>query len=119
MKKLYSSVTGVDQGSIQLFSDFEDEGEMWSGTGERERWMPVEFSEPFKGIPSVFITLELLDLHSGANHRTVTVAENISETGFDAILRTWGDTRIARARAAWIAIGEVKGDEDWDIDYGS
>ena len=92
---------------------------MWSGDGECERWMPVEFSEAFKTTPSVFITLELLDLHSGANHRTVTVAENITETGFDAILRTWGDTRIACATAAWIAIGEIKGDEDWDIDYGS
>ena len=119
MKKLYSSVTGIDQGAVQLFSDFEDGGEMWSGAGERERWMPVEFSETFKTKPSVFITLELLDLHSGANHRTVTVAENITEAGFDAVLRTWCDTRIARATAAWIAIGEIKGDEDWDIDYGS
>lgn len=119
MKKLYSTVTGVDQGSVLLFSDFEDEGEMWSGTGERERALAVSFSEPFKTQPTVFITLELLDLHSGANHRTVTVAENVTESGFDAVLRTWGDTRIARARAAWIAIGEVKGDEDWDIDYGS
>ena len=119
MKKLYSSVTGIDQGSVQLFSDFEDNGEMWAGQGERERRMPVLFSEPFKTTPAVFISLELLDLHSGANHRTVTVAKNISETGFDAVLRTWGDTRIARASAAWMAIGEVKGDEDWDIDYGS
>jgi hypothetical protein len=119
MKKLYSSVTGIDQGSVQLFSDFEDDGEMWSGDGDRERSIPVLFSEVFKTAPSVFITLELLDLHSGANHRTVTLAENITEQGFDAVLRTWGDTRIARARATWIAIGEVKGDEDWEIDYGS
>jgi hypothetical protein len=119
MKKLYSSVTGIDQGSVQLFSDFEDNGEMWSGDGDRERMVPVLFSEVFKTVPSVFITLELLDLHSGANHRTVTLAENITEQGFDAVLRTWGDTRIARARATWLAIGEVKGDEDWEIDYGS
>ena len=70
-----------------LFSDFEDGGDMWSGQGDRERWMPVEFSEPFKSVPTVFITLELLDLHSGANHRTVTVAENVTHTGFDAVLR--------------------------------
>ena len=92
---------------------------MWSGTGEREKAIAVQFSEPFRAQPSVFITLELLDLHSGANHRTVTVAENVTADGFDAVLRTWGDTRIDRARAAWIAIGEVKGDEDWDIDYDS
>jgi len=88
MKKLYSSVTGVDQGSVQLFSDFQDQGEMWSGQGERERSVSVEFSEPFKSQPSVFITLELLDLHSGANHRTVTLAKNVTNSGFDAVLRT-------------------------------
>lgn len=115
MKKLYSSVTGIDQGSVQLFSDFEDGGEMWSGQGDRERWMPVEFSERFKSQPAVFITLELLDLDADANHRTVTVAENVTETGFDAVLRTWGDTRIARARATWMAIGEILGEDDWDL----
>lgn len=119
MKKLYSTVTGIDQGVAALFSDFESDGEMWSGEGERTCTVAVAFSEPFKSAPAVQVTLELLDMHHGTNHRTVLKAEDITETGFNIVFRTWGNTRIARARAAWMAIGEVKGDDDWDIDYGS
>lgn len=119
MKKLYSTVTGIDQGAVPLFSDFEEGGDMWSGHGERERRVSVSFSEPFKSPPAVSVTMELLDMHNGANHRTVLLAENVTQEGFDIVFRTWGDTRIARARAAWTAVGEARGDEDWDIDYGS
>jgi len=119
MKKLYSSVTGIDRGSVQLFSDFEENGEMWVGRGERERVVPVQFSEAFKSVPSVFITLEMLDLSSNHNYRAVTTAENITERGFDAVFKTWEDTRVARAIAAWMAIGEARGEDDWDIDFGS
>jgi len=119
MKKLYSTVTGIDQGSTQLFSDFEHSGPMWSGSGERERVVPVLFSESFKQVPAVFVTLEMLDLHQQSNHRVVTQSQNISTTGFDLVFRTWGDTRIARAVAAWMAIGEVRDDDDWDLDAGS
>ena len=119
MKKLYSTVTGIDQGSVQLFSDFEDDGDMWIGKGERERVVAVTFSEPFKSVPTVFITLEMLDLNKQHNYRAETKAENVTKIGFDAVFRTWADTRVARAVAGWMAIGEVRGDEDWDIDYGS
>lgn len=119
MKKLYSTVTGIDQGTATLFTDFESDGEMWSGEGDRSRTVAVTFSEPFKSPPSVQVTMELLDMHHAENHRTVLKADNITATGFDIVFRTWGDTRIARVRAAWMAIGEAKGDEDWDIDYGS
>lgn len=119
MKKLYSSVTGIDRGSVQLFSDFEENGEMWVGKGERERTVTVAFSESFKSVPTVFITLEMLDLHNKTNYRVVTVAENITEAGFDAVFKTWADTRVARAIASWMAIGEARGEDDWDMDYGS
>ncbi|MEM7439285.1 MAG: H-type lectin domain-containing protein [Pseudomonadota bacterium] len=119
MKKLYSSVTGIDQGTVALFSDFEDGGDMWSSDGDRERRLRIDFSEAFKAAPAVTVALELLDMHNGANLRHVITAQEITETGFDIVFRTWGDTRIARARASWMAIGEARGDEDWEIDYGS
>ncbi len=119
MKKLYSSVTGIDRGSVPMFSDFEDGGEMWTGEGDREKRVAVEFSEPFKSAPSVFVTLEMLDLHSEANYRVVTTAENITVAGFEMVFKTWADTRIARANCAWMAIGEVASDDDWHIDIGS
>lgn len=119
MKKLYSSVIGIDQGTVSLFSDFEDGGEMWAGSGERQRRIAVAFSETFRSPPAVTVALELLDMHNGANHRHVIKAETITNEGFEVVFTTWGDTRIARARASWTATGEVNGEEDWDIDYGS
>jgi hypothetical protein len=41
--------------------------------------------------------------------------DNITPKGFEIVFRTWGNTRVARARASWMAIGTV-GDEDmWDV----
>jgi len=119
MKKLHSSITGIDRGSVQLFSHFENNGEMWSGSGERQETVFVAFSEPFKSAPTVFITLEMVDVNKQHNYRIATSVEEITETGFNAVFKTWADTRVARAVAGWMAIGEVKGDDDWDIDYGS
>ena len=39
----------------------------------------------------------------------------ITGTGFQLVFRTWGDTRVARVRADWTAIGPVKDDDDWDV----
>lgn len=119
MKKLYSSVTGIDRGTVPMFSDFEDNGDMWAGDGEREKRVSVVFSEAFKSPPAVFVTLEMLDLHTETNYRVMTVAEKITDIGFDLVFKTWADTRIARANCAWMAIGEVASDDDWDIDKGS
>lgn len=41
-------------------------------------------------------------------------AEDITATGFRAVFKTWGDTKIARLQMAWQAIGEVADpDELW------
>ena len=34
---------------------------------------------------------------------------------FDIVFRTWGDTRVARVRVAWIALGAVANDDGWDV----
>ena len=31
------------------------------------------------------------------------------------VFRTWGDTRVARMRIAWIAIGALSDEDDWDV----
>jgi hypothetical protein len=31
------------------------------------------------------------------------------------VFRTWGDSRVARIRADWMAIGEVSGEDDWEM----
>lgn len=115
MKKLRSHRVGVDQGTFELFSDFADGGEMWTGSGARERRRRIAFSEPFSDVPSVHLTLALWDIDSGANIRADLQADNVRPDSFEMVFRTWADTRVARVRMSWMAIGEVKGEDDWDV----
>ncbi|WP_127115426.1 H-type lectin domain-containing protein [Shimia sediminis] len=116
MKRLRNHLIGVDQGDVPLFSDFEDGGEMWTGTGPRERRKKVQFSQEFKAPPTVHVSMALSDMDSGPHHRAEVTAEEIGRKGCDVVFRTWGDTRVARVRVAWLAIGELLYEDDWLID---
>lgn len=115
MKRLATNFIGIDRGSIILFSDFEDGGKMWTGHGPRDVRRPVLFSESFKSVPVVMVGISMWDLDQKSNQRSDISAENVTEVGFDIVFRTWGDTRVARIRADWTAIGEISDDDDWDI----
>jgi hypothetical protein len=115
MRRLTSHVTGIDRGSMVLFSDFQDGGAMWTAQGPRELRRAVKFSEPFLTPPVVQVTLSMWDMDQKSNQRADISADAVTETGFDIVFRTWGDTRVARVRADWLAIGEVRGDDDWEV----
>lgn len=115
MKKLNSLKIGVDSGTAHLFSDFAEGGGMWTGTGDRQIKTRVTFSEPFTSVPVVHIGFELWDISSETNTRVNLVTEEITEEGFTVVFTTWGDSKIARMRANWMAIGEVQDDELWDV----
>jgi hypothetical protein len=115
MKRITSQSIGIAQGNDVMFEDYQDGGEMWTGTGHRERRKAVLFDEPFKAPPAVQCTLTLWDVDSATNVRADIEAEEITETGFDIVFRTWGDTKVARMRIGWIAIGAVKSEDDWDL----
>ncbi|WP_397542698.1 H-type lectin domain-containing protein [Roseovarius salis] len=115
MKELSSATIGIDEGEDVLFSDYEDDGEMWSGSGPRERRITIRFSRSFRAAPTVFATLSMWDVDQSTNARLDLATEDVTETGFDAVFRTWEDTRVARARVRWIAIGPVTGEDDWDV----
>ncbi|MFD1344158.1 H-type lectin domain-containing protein [Litorisediminicola beolgyonensis] len=115
MKLLNAHLVGVDQGTVEVFSDFKNGGEMWTGHGARERRREVRFSSPFRSPPSVQLSLALWDMDSNANVRADIAAESVTATGFEIVFRTWGDTRVARVRMAWIAIGEVQSEDDWQL----
>ncbi len=106
MIRLRNHLIGVDQGETAMFSDFEDGGAMWTGKGPRESRQSVEFSEAFRTAPSVQASISLWDIDTENLIRAEVSTDNVSETGFDLVFRTWGDTRVARIRAAWMAIGE-------------
>ena len=115
MRRIASHLTGIDQGSLVLFSDFQDGGSMWTGHGPRELRRVVVFSEPFLAEPVVQVTMSMWDMDQKTNPRADLSAESVTPLGFTIVFRTWGDTRVARVRADWIAIGEVRGEDDWEV----
>ncbi|MFD0978797.1 H-type lectin domain-containing protein [Tropicimonas aquimaris] len=115
MERMRNYLIGVDQGQSVLFSDFQDGGPMWAGTGPREVREVVRFSEPFRQPPVVHAGLAMWDIDRDSNQRADISAENVSETGFDLVFRTWGDTQVARVRATWLAIGELPHEDDWKL----
>lgn len=115
MRRIRTHMVGVEQGSTILFSDFEHDGEMWTGDGARQLVTPVGFSDRFLSPPSVHVSVSMWDLDKRTNARADIAADAITETGFQIVFRTWGDTRVARMRVDWIAMGEVANDEDWDV----
>lgn len=115
MHRLKNNVVGVDQGDVELFSEFQDGGTMWTGVGPRERRTRVVFDETYREAPAVQVSISLWDVDGATSVRADLTAEKITPTGFDLVFRTWGDTRVARLRANWMAIGALPDDDDWDL----
>lgn len=113
--KRFSGHFGIQQGSRILFSDFAHDGAMWTGFGPREVRLLQEFDESFLSPPHVMVSLSMWDIDRRANSRVDITAEDITATSFQLVFRTWGDSRIARVRADWTAIGCIQDDENWDI----
>ncbi|MWD26662.1 hypothetical protein E0K89_004150 [Aquicoccus sp. SCR17] len=116
MRKLRGHRVAVDQGEVHLFSDFATDGEMWTGEGTRERRQRVEFAEPFSAPPVVQVGLSLWDMDCERNIRADIAAEDVDAQGFVIVFRTWSDSRVARVRMTWLAIGETMGADDWEVD---
>lgn len=106
---------GVDQGEIVLFSDFEHDGEMWTGEGPRMTRALVEFSTSFASVPVVKVDLSMWDMSNAANMRVDVAAESVTTDSFAVVFRTWGDSKVARVRVGWLAFGELPDDELWDV----
>lgn len=115
MKRLTTASIGIVQGSRVLFSDYADGGQMWTGQGDRESRHVISFKEPFSAVPSVMVGISMWDTDHAHNARADLTAEKITAKGFHLVFRTWGDTRVARIRADWTAIGPVKDEDDWDV----
>ncbi len=88
---------------------------MWSGSGPREVRVHQDFDESFVAPPSVMVGLSMWDIDHKKNSRVDLLAEDVTSTGFDFVFRTWSDTRVARIRAEWTAIGQVRDEDNWDV----
>ncbi|MGQ0563708.1 MAG: H-type lectin domain-containing protein [Gemmobacter sp.] len=115
MKRLTGPI-GIAQGSRLLFSDFADGGPMWTAQGHRESRTPITFPDAFRSPPAVIVGISLMDLDHTTNTRTEILADQVTTAGFDIVFRTWGDTRVARVRAEWTAIGTLRDDDQWEVD---
>jgi hypothetical protein len=115
MQRLTSNNIGITQGSRVLFSDYIDDGPMWTGTGPREHRFGVDFAESYAEVPNVMVSIAMWDADTKTNQRMDISAENISEAGFELVFRTWGDSRVARVRANWMVIGPLLNEDDWDL----
>ena len=107
--------TGVAQGSVMLFSDFQDEGPMWTGHGPRMVRHVVSFDVPFLAPPAVHVGLGMWDIAAETNQRVDVTSEQVTAQGFVILFQTWGDTRIARVRADWLAIGRIPHCDDFVV----
>ncbi|WP_331435174.1 H-type lectin domain-containing protein [Paracoccus halophilus] len=116
LKRFGHAAVGVSTGETEIFSAFESDGPMWSGTGTRSESRHVRFPHPFLEPPCVQVALSMWDIDCNANQRADIQAIEIAEDGFVLRFSTWGDTRVARVRARWMAIGPVRYEEDWSAE---
>ena len=115
MKRISSGSIGIQQGSRVLFSDFADGGPMWTGQGDRESRHLITFKEAFVDAPVVTVSISMWDIDFKHTSRADISAERITAKGFHLVFRTWGDTRVARVRGDWMALGAVRDEDDWDV----
>nr|WP_111300785.1 H-type lectin domain-containing protein [Paracoccus saliphilus] len=113
MIRFSSGEIGVARGQVMLVSDFDSGGPMWTGQGDRHVRSHVTFDERFLMPPVVQVAVAMWDLDVSSNQRGDLEVENVTSAGFDIVFHTWGDTRIARMRVSWTAIGAVPDDMDF------
>lgn len=116
MKQITRSTLGIDQGSKMMFADFAHGGEMWTGQGPRESRHAIRFETAYAEAPTVMVSISMWDMDQATAVRADISAEKINRKGFDLVFRTWADTRVARVRADWTALGRVTTEDDWDVD---
>lgn len=115
MHSFSQSAVGVTQGTCLMFSAFEDGGEMWAGQGPRVARQRVTFERAFLATPLVHVAIGMWDIAGSSNQRADISAEKITAEEFEIVFRTWGDTRVARIRAQWLAIGPLRHEDDFSL----
>jgi len=115
MRRFESGTFGIDHGDVVLFSDFEDDGQMWRGEGPRQSREVVVFSRAYTQPPHVQVSMSMWDISNNTNMRADVQAEDITPAGFTIVFRTWSDTQVARVRVAWTSFGELPHDDGWEL----
>jgi len=115
MRRFETRTLGILQGSMVLFSDYKDNGQMWTGAGERELQREIKFTEVFREPPVVQVSMSMWDIDQTTSPRVDLSYNRVECGGFWIAFRTWGDTRVARVRADWTAMGPLHDADDWQL----
>ena len=75
------------------------------GKGDRYVVRHVQFKKRFAVPPQVTTAITTLDIQHDRNTRLTVYPQNINQYGFDLVFKTWADTIVYEARAAWTAVG--------------
>ena len=67
--------------------------------------VPVVFAAEFSSVPVVHLGLTGLDVDQRDSSRVTLSAENISPSGFLAVISTWAGSRVFSVEFNWLAIG--------------
>ncbi|KAI0544601.1 hypothetical protein F4679DRAFT_600448 [Xylaria curta] len=85
----------------------------WNTTDVRPRDKPYEhttgrvsFSNQFKSIPTVTMSINSADVSNGGNFRVKIYATAVDAKGFTIHADSWCDTKLYSCGVSWIAIGE-------------
>lgn len=113
MLRVNTGELGILQGQEMLVTDFDTSGPFWTETGDREVRAHIDFPERFLRPPVVQLSVTMWDLDGDRNQRGDLRPENVTAAGFDIVFHTWGDTRIARMRVGWTAIGALPDEHDF------
>ena len=65
----------------------------------------VSFREPFGAAPLVHVGIAGFDIGNTDAARVTVSAEQITATGFDAVVTTWLYSRLWRVDINWLALG--------------
>ncbi len=65
----------------------------------------VVFDSPFSTIPVVHLGLTGFDMDRRESSRLTLKAENVTESGFLAVISTWDASRVFSVEFNWLAIG--------------
>jgi hypothetical protein len=91
----------------ELFNHVDDNGPMWAGNGDREVRIRIRFSVNFQRSPHITLGITGMDSSNAQNLRFSLASEAVTPEGFEIVLKTWDDTKIARASVNWSAIGQA------------
>jgi hypothetical protein len=73
------------------------------GSGQRVAAFPITFPELFSNPPLVVAALSGLDVDHSANTRVRLQVQNVTATGFELVVITWGDTILYSVWGMWYA----------------